>query len=87
MKIVLIAAAFVLALSTGALACSGTTDYPAGKQALESNPHLSAEQKAVLMKELMAGMAQHNEAHQTGDMSKMGQSLQTLQTLKPKIGL
>jgi hypothetical protein len=27
----------------------------------------------------------HNDGHKTGDMSKMGQSLQTLRSLKPKI--
>ncbi len=33
----------------------------------------------------MAGMAIHDDGHATNNMSKMGQSLQILQTLKPKI--
>lgn len=85
MKYFLIAAALMLASATAAMACSGTKEYPAAVQALESNQHLNAEQKAILMKDLMAGMAMHNEGHKTYDMSKVGQSLQTLQSLKPKI--
>ena len=85
MRYFLIAAALLLGTSTAALACSGTEDYPKAVKALENNQHLNAEQKAILMKDLMAGMTMHDDGHKTNNMSKMGQSLQTLQTLKPKI--
>jgi len=85
MRYFFIAATFILSTSTAAMACSGTEDYPKAVKALEDNQHLNAEQKAILMKDLMAGMAMHDDGHKTSDMSKMGQSLQTLQTLKPKI--
>ncbi|MBL6932249.1 MAG: hypothetical protein ISR45_04815 [Rhodospirillales bacterium] len=85
MKHSLIAATLFLASTTAALACSGTQEYPAAVKALESNQHLNAEQKEILMKDLMAGMAVHDDGHATNNMSKMGQSLETLQTLKPKI--
>ena len=85
MRYFLTAAIMALTVSTSALACSGTEDYPAAVKALENNQRLSAEQKDVLMKDLMAGMAIHDDGHKTSNMSKMGQSLQILQTLKPKI--
>jgi hypothetical protein len=85
MRYILTAAIMVLASSGVALACAGTEDYPAAVQALESNQHLSAAQKEILLNDLMAGMAIHDDGHATNNMSKMGQSLQILQTLKPKI--
>ncbi|MBC8269623.1 MAG: hypothetical protein H8E36_12815 [Rhodospirillaceae bacterium] len=85
MRYLLTAVIMTLAFSNSALACSGTEDYPAAVKALENNQHLSAEQKDVLMKDLMAGMAIHDDGHATSNMSKMGQSLQILQTLKPQI--
>ncbi len=85
MRFFLIAALFVLASANSALACSGTEDFPAALKALESNQHLSAAQKDILLKDLMAGMAVHDDGHKTSNMTKMGQSLQMLQTLQPKI--
>jgi hypothetical protein len=85
MRYILTATILALTVSTTALACSGTKDYPAAVKALENNQHLNAEQKAVLMGDLMAGMAIHDDGHKTNNMSKMGQSLEILQTLKPKI--
>jgi len=85
MKYFLTTAIMFLASANVALACSGTEDFPAAVKALESNKHLSAAQKDVLLKDLMAGMAIHDDGHATNNMTKMGQSLQILQTLKPKI--
>jgi len=85
MRILLAAAIILMGSSTVALACVGTKDYPAAIKALESNQHLSAEQKAILMADVMAGMAVHDDGHATNNMTKMSQSLQILQTLRPKI--
>ena len=85
MKILFFALALFLVSASTALACSGTQDYPKAVKALEDNQHLDAEQKSILLKDLMAGMSMHDDGHKTGDMSKMGQSLQTLRSLKPKI--
>lgn len=85
MKFIITAAIMVLASSGVALACVGTEDYPAAIDQLKNNQHLSAAQKDILLKDLMAGKAIHDDGHATNNMSKMGQSLEILQTLKPKI--
>jgi hypothetical protein len=74
-----------LLFSASALACSGTADYPTALKAVKSNEPLSAEQKGALIKDLMGGLAVHDDGHATNNMKKMAQSLQILQILKPKI--
>jgi len=85
MRYFLIVTALVFASVTAASACSGVKDYPKAIKALESNQHLSAEQKDILMKDLMAGKSMHDEGYKTGDMSKMGQSLKILRSVKSRI--
>ena len=85
MKIAILAVALVLVSASISFACSGTDGYPKAVKDLEKNQHLSAEQKAILMRGLMAGVSMHDGGHKTGDMTKMGQSLQILQYLQPKI--
>jgi hypothetical protein len=62
-----------------------TDDYPKAVKALEKSQHLSAEHQALLMNELMVGVSVHDDGHKTGDMTKMGQFLQILQPVQPKI--
>jgi hypothetical protein len=58
---------------------------PQGGQGAGKSQHLSVEQKVFLMNDLMVGVSMHDDGHKTGDMTKMGQSLQILQSLQPKI--
>ena len=85
MKTVIVALTLIFVSATTAFACSGTEDYPKAFKALEENQHLSAEQKSLLRKALMAGVSMHDDGHKTSNMSKMGQSLQTLRSLQSKI--
>ena len=85
MKLVIFALALYFVSASIAFACSGTDGYPKAVKALEKSQHLSAEQKALLMKNLMAGFSMHDDGHKTYNMTKMRQSLQTLQSLQPKI--
>ena len=85
MKTLMLALVLILVPAGIVFACSGTEGYPKAVKVLEENQHLSAEQKALLMKALMAGISMHDESHKTSNMSKMGQSLQTLRSLQSKI--
>jgi hypothetical protein len=84
-KIVIFVVALVFESASIAFACSGTDGYPKAVKALEKSQYSSAEQKALLMNDLMVGVSMHDDGHKTGDMTKMGQSLQILQSLQPKI--
>ena len=85
MKLVIFALALFFISASIASACSGADGYPKAVKVLEKSQHLSAKQKALLMKDLMAGVSMHEDGHKTGDMTKMRQSLQTLQSLLPII--
>jgi hypothetical protein len=85
MKTLILTLTLILVSVDIAFACSGTEGYSKAVKVLEKNLHLSADQKSLLMNELMAGLSMHDDGHKTGDSSKMGQSLQTLRSLQLKV--
>ena len=84
-KIIIFALVLILVSANVAFACCGTEGYPKKVKALGENQSLSAEQKLNLMKDLMAGLAMHDDGHKTNNLSEMGRSLQTLRFLQSKI--
>ena len=85
MRTLLIACAFVIAVSGSALACRGTAEYPeAAGQIAQSK--LTPERKKELMELLSRGDGMHAEAHRQGDMTKMGESIRILDGIKTQIG-
>ncbi len=85
MRTLLIACAFVIAVSGPALACRGTAEYPeAAGQIAQSK--LTPERKKELMELLSRGDAMHAEAHRQGDMTKMGESIRILDGIGAQIG-
>ncbi len=71
-------------ISSTALACRGTAEFPQVNKQLQSST-LSAERLDALLKQLTQGAAMHEEAHQQGDMSKMGQSIGILDGVKEQM--
>ena len=85
MRTLLIAGAFVIAVSGPALACRGTAEYPeAAGQIAQSK--LTPERKQELMELLSRGDAMHAEAHRQGDMSKMSESIGILDGIRAQLG-
>ncbi len=71
-------------ISSSALACRGTAEFPQTNQQLQSST-LSAERLDALLQQLTQGAAMHEEAHQQGDMSKMGKSIGILDDVKKQM--
>lgn len=84
MKNLLLAAIVLLASAGTALACVGTTEYPQAVETLKSLT-MEAKKKAALMNQILEGKKLHDNAHSTGNMSKMGQSIGILNSLKSQI--
>ena len=84
MRKMLLAGACVIFVSGSALACRGTTEFPQVHEQLQSST-LSSERIGALLEQLTQGTAMHEEAHQQGDMSKMGQSIRILDDVKAKL--
>ncbi len=77
MAALLLAGGFVVAIAGPALACRGTFEFPqaAGEVAQSKIP---PERKKALTEQLRQGEGMHTQAHRTGDMTKMGESLRIL---------
>ncbi len=73
-----------VAVSGAAMACVGTTAYPAAAKALEQST-LSAEKKAALMGKFNQGYATHEKGHAENNMSLMRDSLKTLGEVKTEM--
>ncbi len=84
MKLFLLTGVCLVLISGSALACRGTTEFPQVNEQLQSSP-LSAERIDTLLEQLTKGTAMHEEAHQQGDMSKMGQSIRILDDVKAQL--
>ena len=85
MNEMLLAGAFIVAIAGPALACRGTAEFPqaAGEVAQSKIP---PERKKAFTEQLRQGEAMHTQAHRTGDMRKMGESLRILDGILGQIG-
>ncbi len=84
MRLLLLTGVCLVLISSSALACRGTIEYPQVNEQLQSST-LSTERLDALLKQLTQGAAMHEEAHQQGDMSKMGQSIGILDGVKAQL--
>ncbi len=81
MRLLLLTGVCLVLISGSALACRGTTEFPQVNEQLQSSM-LSPERLDALLEQLTQGAAMHKEAHQQGDMGKMGQSIRILEDVK-----
>ncbi len=84
MRLFLLTGACLVLISGSALACRGTTEFPQVNEQLQSST-LAAERLDALLQQLTQGTLMHEQAHQQGDMSKMGQSIRILDDVKAKM--
>ena len=84
MRLLLLTGVCLVLISGSALACRGTTEFPQVNEQLQSST-LSLESLDALLEQLSQGAAMHEEAHQQGDMSKMGQSIRILDDVKERM--
>ncbi len=84
MRYLLLTGVCLVLISSTALACRGTAEFPQTNQQLQSST-LSAERLDALLQQLTQGAAMHEEAHQQGDMSKMGESIRILDGVKAQL--
>ncbi len=84
MRYLLLTGVCLVLISSTALACRGTAEFPQLNEQLQSST-LSPERLDALLKQLTQGAAMHEEAHQQGDMSKMGQSIGILDDVKAQM--
>lgn len=84
MRLFVLTGVFLVLISGSALACRGTTEFPQVNEQLQSST-LPSERLGALLEQLSLGTLMHEEAHQQGDMSKMGQSIGILDDVKEKM--
>ncbi len=84
MRYLLLTGVCLVLISSTALACRGTAEFPQTNEQLQSST-LSTERLDALLKQLTQGAAMHEEAHQQGDMSKMGESIGILDGVKAQL--
>ncbi len=84
MRLLLLTSFCLVLISGSALACRGTAEFPQVHEQLQSST-LSPERLNALLKQLTQGAAMHEDAHQQGDMSKMGQSIGILDDVKAQL--
>ena len=84
MRLVLLTGVCLVLISSTALACRGTAEFPQVNEQLQSST-LSAERLDALLEQLTQGAAMHEEAHQQGNMSKMGRSIRILDDVKEQM--
>ena len=77
MRLLLLTGVCLVLISSTALACRGTAEFPQVNQQLQSST-LAPERLDALLDQLTQGAVMHEQAHQQGDMSKMGQSIRIL---------
>ncbi|MCH7943164.1 MAG: hypothetical protein IIB67_08030 [Proteobacteria bacterium] len=84
MRLFVLTGVFLVLISGSALACRGTTEFPQVNEQLQSST-LPPDRLDALLEQLSLGTVMHEEAHQQGDMSKMGQSIRILDDVKEKM--
>ena len=85
MRTLLLASAFVVAISAPALACRGTAEFPQAAAQLEQS-NILTERKAELMEQLSQGQSLHEQGHRQGDMGKLAESLRILDAIMAELG-
>ena len=84
MRTLILASVLIALVSTPALACRGTAEFPAVVDSIMQST-LTPERKKELLDQLSVGDALHKEAHREGDMMKMGESIGILDGIKAQI--
>ncbi len=85
MRTLLLAGACVILISSSALACRGTMEFPQVTEQLQSST-MSPERLTDLLEQLNLGAAIHEEGHSLNDMAKKDESLRILDEIKLKLG-
>ena len=85
MRTLILAGVMFALVSTPALACRGTDEYPEAADDIAQSM-LTPERKSDLLDQLRAGNALHREAHRENNMTKMGESIRILDGIKAQIG-
>ncbi len=85
MKTLILAGALIALVTTPALACRGTAEYPNAANDIAQST-LTPERKKELLDQLNVGNALHEQAHRENDMMKMGDSIRILDGIKTQIG-
>lgn len=86
MRTQLIAIACMAIVSTPALACRGTDEYPQAFQRLEKST-LSPEKRIELKERLDKGKAIHDQGHRDDDKKIRRESLRILDAVKQELGM
>ncbi|MFP6759805.1 MAG: hypothetical protein VCC99_16560, partial [Alphaproteobacteria bacterium] len=73
MRTLILAGVLIALVTTPALACRGTAEYPGATDDIAQST-LTPERKKQLLDQLGVGIALHKEAHRESDMMKMGES-------------
>ena len=81
---ILVLATICVAISTPALACRGTAQFPEAAVALAA-ADMSAETKKDLQEQLSEAEALHAQGHEIGNGSMMGKALMVLDEIKAQV--
>ncbi len=85
MRTLILAGALIALVTTPALACRGTAEYPKAADDIAQST-LTPERKKDLLDQLNVGNALHKEGHRESDMMKMGKSIRILDGIKAQTG-
>lgn len=85
MRTLFLAGVLISLVTTPALACRGTSEFPAVADGITQST-LTPERKKEILDQLNVGNALHKESHREGDMMKMGESIRILDGIKRQIG-
>ena len=85
MRTLFLAGVLISLVTTPALACRGTAEFPAVANGITQST-LTPERKKIILDQLNVGNALHMESHREGDMMKMGESIRILDGIKRQIG-
>ena len=85
MRTLILAGALIALVTTPALACRGTAEYPNAANDIAQST-LTPKRKKDLLDQLNVGNALHKEGHRESDMMKMGKSIRILDEIKAQTG-
>ena len=86
MRFLLILSACAILISSPAVACRGTAEYPQVKAQL-AKAGIPAAEKATYEKKLQEGWAHHEKGHKQDDRELRKKSLEILDQIKVKMGI
>ncbi len=85
MRTLFLTGVLIALVTTPALACRGTAEYPEAANDITQST-LAPERKKELLDQLNVGNALHKQAHSGNDMMKMCDSIRILDGIKAQIG-